>query len=572
MHKNQYYKNHSIICVFLFKIIQMKSTTDTFELTGQIIDLVKGRIFPGTVIVDNGIITDIREEKVSAARFILPGLIDAHVHIESSMLVPSEFARLAVVHGTVATVSDPHEIANVLGIEGIRYMIENGKSVPFKFFFGASSCVPATGFETSGAVLGVNDIETLLKLDEIKYLAEMMNYPGVLFQDQEVMEKLALALKYNKPVDGHAPGLMGDDVKKYIEAGITTDHECFTMEEALAKIEHGMKIQIREGSAAKNFDSLIGLLDTHPDFVLFCSDDKHPNDLVRGHINEMLKRAFKLGYDPIKVLQCCILNPINHYNLEIGKLQKGDPADIIVVDNLEDFNVLQTYVNGVKVAENGISLINPEKDVAPNRFVATKVTASDFAIAYTGKNIKVIEALEGQLITNTIVIEPKVANGKMVSDVDRDILKITVINRYEKASPSIAFIRNFGLKKGAIASTVAHDSHNIIAIGVDDESLARAINLVVENTGGISVVSDDFEHILPLPVAGLMSNNNGYQVASDYEKIDAMAKLLGTKLHAPFMTLSFMALLVIPQLKISDKGLFDGSTFSFTGLEVTEQV
>jgi adenine deaminase len=344
------------------------------------------------------------------------------------------------------------------------------------------------------------------------------------------------------------------------------------MEEALAKIEHGMKIQIREGSAAKNFDALIGLLDTHPDFVLFCSDDKHPNDLVRGHINDMVKRSIKAGYDPMKVLQCCILNPIHHYNLEVGKLQTGDPADFILVDNLQDFNVLQTFVNGIKVAENGISLINPNKAATPNRFVASKVVASDFAIASTGKKIKVIEALEGQLITNTIIAEPKVVNGEMVSDAERDILKITVINRYENAAPSVAFIKNFGLKKGAIASTVAHDSHNIIAIGVDDESLARAVNLVIENTGGISVVSDEFEHILPLPVAGLMSNNNGYQTAADYEKIDAFAKQLGTKLHAPFMTLSFMALLVIPQLKLSDKGLFDGATFSFTRLEVTEQV
>jgi adenine deaminase len=547
----------------------MKTTTNTFELSGQIIDLVEGIIFSGSLRIENGIITEIRKEEVKSTQYILPGLIDSHVHIESSMLVPSEFARLAVVHGTVATVSDPHEIANVLGIEGIKYMIDNGKTVPFKFFFGASSCVPATGFETAGAVLGVDDIETLLKLDEIKYLAEMMNYPGVIYKDKEVMAKLALAVKYKKPVDGHAPGLMGEEVKKYIGAGITTDHECFTMEEALAKIEHGMKIQIREGSAAKNFDALIGLLDTHPDLVLFCSDDKHPNDLVRGHINEMIKRAIQAGYDPMKVLRCCILNPIKHYNLGIGKGQKGDPADLIVVDNLTDFTILQTYVNGIKVAENGKSLINPVKADAPNRFVAAKVAASDFSVAYSGKKIRVIEALEGQLITNTIIAEPKVVNGKIVSDTENDILKITVINRYEKAAPAIAYIKNFGLKKGAIASTVAHDSHNIIAIGVDDESLAKAVNLLVENTGGISVVSDDFEHILPLPVAGLMSNGNGYQTASDYEQIDALAKQLGTKLHAPFMTLSFMALLVIPQLKLSDKGLFDGSSFSFTRLEVT---
>lgn len=540
---------------------------NNFEITGQIVDLVEGKIFPGTVKIENGKITQIREEATKETRFIMPGLIDSHVHIESSMLVPSEFARLAVVHGTVATVSDPHEIANVLGIDGIKYMIENGKSVPFKFFFGASSCVPATGFETSGATLGVEDLDQLLKLDEIKYMAEMMNYPGVIYEDQEVMAKLALAKKYNKPVDGHAPGLKGEQVGKYIGAGITTDHECFTMEEALNKIKYGMKIQIREGSAAKNFDALVGLLDTHPEMVLFCSDDKHANDLVLGHINQLVKKAIQAGYDPIKVLQCCILNPIKHYNLEVGQLQTGDPADLIVVDNLQDFNVLQTYVNGILVAEKGKSLINPVKDSTPNRFVASPVSAGEFAISYNGNKIKVIEALEGQLITNTIIAEPKVVNGKMVSDADRDILKITVINRYEKTKPSVAFIKNFGLKKGAIASTVAHDSHNIIAIGVDDESLAKAVNLVIKNTGGISAVSDKFEHILPLPVAGLMSNENGYLVAAEYDIIDALAKELGTTLNAPFMTLSFMALLVIPELKISDKGLFDGTKFSFTALE-----
>ncbi len=540
---------------------------NNFEITGQIVDLVEGKIFPGTVKIENGKITQIREEATKETRFIMPGLIDSHVHIESSMLVPSEFARLAVVHGTVATVSDPHEIANVLGIDGIKYMIENGKSVPFKFFFGASSCVPATGFETSGATLGVEDLDQLLKLDEIKYMAEMMNYPGVIYEDQEVMAKLALAKKYNKPVDGHAPGLKGEQVGKYIGAGITTDHECFTMEEALNKIKYGMKIQIREGSAAKNFDALVGLLDTHPEMVLFCSDDKHANDLVLGHINQLVKKAIQAGYDPIKVLQCCILNPIKHYNLEVGQLQTGDPADLIVVDNLQDFNVLQTYVNGILVAEKGKSLINPVKDSTPNRFVASPVSAGEFAISYNGNKIKVIEALEGQLITNTIIAEPKVVDGKMVSDADRDILKITVINRYEKTKPSVAFIKNFGLKKGAIASTVAHDSHNIIAIGVDDESLAKAVNLVIKNTGGISAVSDKFEHILPLPVAGLMSNENGYLVAAEYDIIDALAKELGTTLNAPFMTLSFMALLVIPELKISDKGLFDGTKFSFTALE-----
>ena len=550
----------------------MKASSPTFELSGKIVDLLTDSIFEGTIVVENGRIAAIRKEKTNSTNYILPGLIDSHVHIESSMLVPSEFARLAVVHGTVATVSDPHEIANVLGKEGIRYMMENGRTVPFKFYFGASSCVPATGFESAGAELGVDDIDELLQHEEIKYLAEMMNYPGVLFNDPQVMAKLALAAKYGKPVDGHAPGLGGDAIKQYIGAGITTDHECFTMEEALEKIQYGMKIQIREGSAAKNFDALIGLMKDYPEMVLFCSDDKHPDDLVRGHINELVKKAIRLGYDPMRVLKSCIMNPVRHYKLDTGLLQKGDAADMIVVDSLESFKVLQTYVDGIKVAENGQSLIDPVKGTTPNHFVADPVKAADFMLPYNGKQIRVIEALEGQLITKTLVAEPLVKDGCMQSDPERDILKISVINRYEKSEPAVAFICGIGLKSGAIASTVAHDSHNIIAVGTDDESLARAINLVIKHKGGISVVSGSFEHILALPVAGLMTNQNGYEAAAAYELIDGLAKELGSTLPAPYMTLSFMALLVIPQLKLSDKGLFDGNSFSFTSLEVTETV
>jgi adenine deaminase len=541
---------------------------NTFRVSGQIVDLRKDKIFSGTVTVSDGKVFSVEPDDNTNSQFIVPGLIDAHVHIESSMLIPSEFARLAVPHGTVATVSDPHEIANVLGIEGIEYMIENGRKVPFHFYFGASSCVPATGFETAGATLGVDAMDNLLQRTEIKYMAEMMNYPGVIYEDPEVMAKLAVAEKYGKPVDGHAPGLMGEDVKKYIESGISTDHECFTMEEALEKIRYGMKIQIREGSAAKNFDALIGLLQTHPDKVLFCSDDKHPDDLVRGHINLLVKRAIALGFEPLQVLQSCILNPVDHYKLDVGLLQQGDSADFIVIDNLHDFNVLQTYVQGTLVAENGKTLINSVTAETPNHFVTEKINASSLRVDASGKQIRIIEALEGQLITNTIVDSPLVVNGEICSDIERDYLKMVVINRYEKAPPAIAFIKNFGLRSGAIASTVAHDSHNIIAVGVSDEEIAKAVNLLVDVKGGIAVADKNTEHVLPLPVAGLMSNNNGYKVAHDYETIDALVKKSGCSLNAPFMTLSFMALLVIPQLKLSDKGLFDGKTFSFTTLEV----
>lgn len=545
----------------------MKDSNE-FTVSGQVVDLVANKIFPGIVTVKDGRIASIQPAQNVDDQYVVPGLIDAHVHIESSMLIPSEFARLASVHGTVATVSDPHEIANVLGIDGVHYMINNGKKVPFKFYFGASPCVPATGFESSGANIGAEQLDELLSSSEIKYMSEMMNFPGVLFHDEEVMQKIAVAKKYNKPIDGHAPGLKGEDARKYIEAGITTDHECFTMEEALDKIKFGMKIQIREGSAAKNFDALVGLLETHPDMVLFCSDDKHPNDLVKGHINQLVKRAISLGYDPLLVLKSCILNPINHYKLDVGILQPGDDADFILVDNLSDFNVIETYVNGELIAKEGKTHIASVKEAEPNIFKAEKIAADDIAVKASAAKIKVIKAFDGQLITEKMEVEAKVENGFVVSDVNRDILKMMVMNRYKKAPPAMAFIHNFGFKSGAIASTVAHDSHNIIAIGTTDEDIVRAVNLLVDSRGGISVINGREEQVLPLPVAGLMSADDGYKAAAAYEKMDALAKLLGSKLKAPFMTLSFMALLVIPELKLSDEGLFDGNKFEFTDLMV----
>lgn len=538
----------------------------SFNISGKIIDILNDRIFSGTITVTDGKIADIREEEVKNPAYIVPGLIDAHVHIESSMLIPSEFARLAVTHGTVATVSDPHEIANVMGIEGIKYMIENGHKVPFKFYFGASSCVPATPFESSGAEINLDDLEELMQMKEIKYMSEMMNWPGVVFGDEEVEKKLEIAKKYNKPVDGHAPGIKGEQAEKYAKAGISTDHECYTMEEALDKINDGMHILIREGSAAKNFDALIDLLKDHPERVMFCSDDKHPNDLVKGHINELVKRAINRGYDPVTVLRAASLNPVKHYDLEVGLLQKGDPADFILVDEIDKFNVLATYINGERVGENAGTLIDsvPQKPI--NRFNIEKISTDDIRLAPKGKKMRVIEAEDGQLITKEFTAEAKVEGDNVVSDTDRDILKMIVLNRYEASRPAIGFVKNFMLKKGAIASTVAHDSHNIIAVGTTDEEIARAINMLIENKGGVSLVDKTNEMIVPLPVAGLMSNKNAYDVARDYDAIDTMAKSLGSRLNAPYMTLSFMALLVIPDLKLSDKGLFDGKKFEFTAL------
>lgn len=553
-----------------------------FSLSGQIVDVVAAEIFPGTISVSEGRIQSVERVAEAPPRHILPGLIDAHVHIESSMLPPSEFARLAAVHGTTATVSDPHEIANVLGLEGVRFMIDSGCRVPFRFYFGAPSCVPATPFETSGAALGVQEVDELLAWPEIGYLAEMMNFPAVLNGDAEVMAKLASARKHGKPVDGHAPGVLGEAARRYAAAGISTDHECFGHQEALDKVAAGMKVLIREGSAARNFDELIGLISDHPGQIMFCSDDKHPDDLVRGHINLLIRRALEAGYGFMDVVRACTLNPVRHYGLDAGLLQPGDHADFILIDNPQSFGVQATYIGGIKVAEEGRTLIEQQPEERPNRFQAQPLTAQMLRVEAKGRHIRVMEAHEGQLMTGSRVMEARIQEGQVVSDTHRDLLKLLVMNRYSPTAPAIGFVTGFGLKRGALASTVAHDSHNIIALGVDDESLVRAVNMLIEAKGGIAAVdlaSGDFasgdylgaqkvESILPLPIAGIMSADDGYEVARAYSQLDQMAKDFGSSLQAPFMTLSFMALLVIPELKLSDKGLFDGKSFSFTSLFV----
>jgi len=538
------------------------------KLQGQIVDIHNRRIFKGEISLENGKIISIKEKDHDVNDYIMPGFVDAHIHIESSMLVPSEFAKLAVKHGTVSTVSDPHEIANVLGVEGVEFMIENGKEVSFKFNFGAPSCVPATKFESAGAVIDSEDIKTLLKNPDIKYLAEMMNYPGVLFDDEEVMKKIAWAKHYKKPVDGHAPGLRGEDVSKYISAGMSTDHECFTYDEALEKLQKGMKILIREGSAAKNFEALIDLLEGHFENMMFCSDDKHPDDLIVGHINQLCARAVAKGIDVFKVLKVACINPIKHYNLDVGLLKVGDDADFIVVEDIKRFNTLQTYINGELVFNNGVSNIKPVSFENLNNFNCNIKEVSDFKIESTAKQIRVIEALEGQLVTNELIEDALIENGNLVSNTEKDILKMVVVNRYQNQNPAIGFIKNFGLKEGAIASSVGHDSHNIIAVGVSDEDICRAVNLIIENKGGICAISNSEEKIVSLPVAGIMSDKDGATIGKQYAELDKMAKRLGSKLNAPYMTLSFMALLVIPSLKLSDKGLFNGSEFKFTTIEV----
>ncbi len=526
-------------------------------ICSNLIDILNRKIYPVCVTIEDEIIQSIEEIDGQFDDYILPGFIDAHIHIESSLLVPSEFARMAVLHGTVATVSDPHEIANVLGMKGVEFMIENAKQAPFHFFFGAPSCVPATQFETSGDELNSSDVDALLKKKEILYLSEMMNFPAVLMHDEEVMKKIASAKKYNKPIDGHAPGLMGEKAKQYIETGISTDHECVTLEEALDKLKFGMKIIIREGSAARNFEALIPLMKNHSSQLMFCSDDKHPDSLLLGHINQLVARAIEKGYDIFDVLKVACINPIEHYKLSVGQLKVGDAADFIITKDLNYFSVEKTFIKGKLVAEKNKSFIESVKINSINKFNISKKNSLDFA--YQPKeNEHVIECLDGQLITNKLQVE------KSELKIENDILKIVVVNRYEEKPIAISFVKNFGLKCGAIASSVAHDSHNIICVGVNDEEICNAVNLIIENKGGLSAVNNSSEKILPLPVAGLMSDEDAWKIAKDYTELDEFSKvILGSTLRAPFMSLSFMALLVIPHLKLSDKGLFDVDEFKF---------
>ncbi|MCB0770708.1 MAG: adenine deaminase [Flavobacteriales bacterium] len=530
-------------------------------VTGNLVDIQGRRIQASEITIEDGRITSIRAVEGPVKGYLMPGFIDAHVHVESSMLIPSEFARLAVVHGTVATISDPHEIANVLGVAGVDFMVENGKQVPFHFYFGAPSCVPATTFETAGARIDPDQVGELLERPEIVYLSEVMDFPGVLNGDPELLKKIAHAKRLGKPVDGHAPGLHGRAAEQYIAAGIGTDHECFTAEEAAGKLGHGMKIQIREGSAAKNFEALIGLLHDHPRQMMFCSDDKHPDGLVEGHINDLCARAVEHGIDVFDILYTACLAPIEHYDLPVGRLRVGDMADMIQVADLKEFKVIRTWINGELVAENGHSHIQRVSSERPNRFNCKPLKISDLHFEATDKDLLVIEALDGQLITKKRWMPPTLKDGATVADPKKDLLKIVVVNRYHEAPPAVGWITGSGFQRGAIAGSVAHDSHNIVAVGTNDIDLCQAINLVIREKGGISLAHGDHHRILPLPVAGIMTDADAYTVADAYAAMDREAKALGSTLSAPYMTLSFMALLVIPHLKMSDKGLFDADTF-----------
>lgn len=540
------------------------------KIGGHIVDVVNHTIKSGFILIDSGKITGFEASDKVPEQYIIPGFVDAHIHIESSMMLPAEFAHYSTIHGTVACICDPHEIANVCGIAGVDYMIDNGKHSPLKFYFGAPSCVPATDFDSAGAILDADSIDELLERDDIYFLAEMMNYNGVIENDEQVHKKLRAAKRHNKPVDGHAPELSGEGLKAYANSGISTDHECMTLDEADEKIALGMKVLIREGSAAKNFDDLLPLLNRYTDEIMFCSDDKHPDDLIKnGHIDTLARRAVAAGYDPLKVLQICSYNPVKHYKLDVGLLQKGDNADFVVVNNLKDFEVKETYIQGVKVAENNIALFPAYvPNELMNNFKALKLTVNQLRVEPTGDQLKVIVVDDGQLFTHSELVVPRIEDGNLVSDTGNDVLKLVVYNRYRDAKPAIGFIKNIGLKRGAMASTVSHDSHNIVAVGTSDEELVNAINHIIDSKGGIIACDGKNVALLPLPVAGLMSEKEGNMIADRYVELDTMVKNMGSGLKAPFMTVAFMSLLVIPKLKLSDQGLFDGRTYSFTNLMV----
>ncbi len=541
------------------------------KITANIIDIRAKSIFPGTVEWSDGKITRIDPTTDQASTYLMPGFVDSHIHIESSMLLPTEFARQAVVWGTVATVSDPHEIGNVLGVAGVEFMLENASHSPLKFCFGAPSCVPATTFESAGAVISVAEVETLLADERIGYLSEMMNFPGVLHGDAECLAKIAAAKKLGKPVDGHAPGLRGQQAAQYIAAGITTDHECFAHDEAIDKLAAGCKIAIREGSAARNFEVLYPLLGTHPGMVMLCSDDKHPDELLLGHINQLVARAVASGINLFDALlaACCV--PVDHYDLPVGQLREGDPADFIEVASLESFEVKRTWIDGQLVAEEGISKLASVATEPINRFVPQTISAVELAtargLAASGESctVRCIQAIDGQIVTGSTTAEVPVVDGYAQADLANDVLKLVVVNRYAKAELAIAFIKGFGLSQGALASSVAHDSHNVISVGTNDDDIAAAVNLVMESRGGLSAVClSKAEHaVLPLPVAGLMGTGTCDEVGNAYSQLDRLVKSWDCPLRAPYMTLSFMALLVIPDLKLSDLGLFDGARFEF---------
>ncbi|MCK5820809.1 MAG: adenine deaminase [Bacteroidales bacterium] len=540
------------------------------EIRAYLPDFKNRRFYKGVLKFSNdGIVSLLPIDTVEDLPYLLPGLVDAHVHIESSMLIPSRFAELAVRHGTVATVSDPHEIANVLGKEGVRFMKRDADDVPLKIHFTAPSCVPATDFEQAGDKLTSKDIAELLDEGDLVALGEMMNFPGVVMDFPDVIEKIQEAVSRGLPVDGHAPGLTGKDLEKYVAAGISTDHEAVNAEEAREKIALGMKILIREGSAAKNFEALAELITEFPDEVMLCCDDLHPDDLMEGHINLIIRRGLEMGLNIFDLLKASSANPISHYGLNVGQLKPGDSSDFILVDSLESMSVLSTWINGTEVYAKGTISFSSLNTEQPNKFISEHCDSKDFRFYGESGTYRVIEVVDGSLFTLNHEAEMASVDGLILPDTQQDILKLVVVNRYNKSKPAVAWIKNFGLKQGAIGSSVAHDSHNIIVVGCSDDDISDLVNELIDSKGGIAISKENQVEVLSLPIGGIMSNLPGVIVGESYRQLSDEAKKLGSKLKAPFMTLSFMALLVIPELKLGDQGLFDGNNFTFVNPKIS---
>lgn len=525
---------------------------------GQIIDVLKRRIFKGGILVKEGRIADIWEEDGVPNVYIMPGFIDSHIHIESSHLVPSEFAKVAISSGCVACLCDPHEIANVMGIDGVEFMIENGKKVDFKFYFGAPSCVPSSELEKSGARIGIEDVENLLRREEVKFLSEVMDVEGVLKKREEILRKIAIAKFFGKPIDGHAPLLSGKKLEDYIASGISTDHEIEGIDEAREKIEKGMKIIIRYGSLSKNLDTLLPLISEHPKKCMLGSDDKVPNELLDDYLNVAVRKAKRKGASIFDLLYVTSVIPVFHYKIDVGLLRVGDPADFIVVDDLENLTVLSTYICGKEVYSCGKVALCECEIPKINNFKAKKLKLDEIEVRKRGESVRVIGVKEGSLVTKSLVEYPKTEGHFVVADTQRDILKVVLVDRYkEEKSVVVGFVKGFGLKKGAIASSVSHDSHNLIGVGCDDNSLVEALNAIIEHDGGLSFYSQDKKLVLPLSVAGLMSDKGYNVVASTYEKLNKYVRDCGCTISHPYMALSFLSLGVIPELKITSFGLFD---------------
>ncbi len=529
-------------------------------IEGNIVDVHGREVFPGSVAVEDGRIVSVRRHQTPEKGFILPGFVDSHVHIESSMLTPENFGRLAVRQGTVAVVTDPHEIANVCGMEGIEFMLRNSGRSPVKCFFTIPSCVPATGFDRSAGVVSGSDVAVLAESGKFVGLSEMMNVHGVVNDDPEIVRKIGAAKAHDLPVDGHAPLATGDVLREYVARGVVTDHECTSLSEAREKVGLGMKIQIREGSAAKNYEELRPLIGMCPDRLMFCTDDAHPQQLIsEGHIRGLVARSVGMGYDLFDVLRIASVNPVEHYGLDVGLLREGDKADFIIVEDLKDFEVREVFIEGKSVLD--FQAGEDAADDMINVFEHDPLELSSLK-KEVGPEINVMKLVPDQLLTELGVY--RTLRSDFESDTENDILKIVYVNRYFNGEPQVAFCKGFGLRKGAVASSVAHDSHNIIAVGTNDADLLCAINSLVECKGGLCVVNDGEVNVLPLPIGGIMSPSAGEIVAAEYDALEGIAKdVLGCPLNAPFMTLSFLSLVVIPEVKIGEKGLFSFSKFGW---------